>query len=418
MSDADLLRQARDGGMSYKSIAAMYRVDEFEVRRFLTRGGLVPTIPSGGAVGSPGDVPGLIDPDTDKIDEALLPGVLPDDAAAGAGDVVALLADGTPGWLQAQKPRSTYPRLTFTSVQSTPVLTKADFTIPTGLYGPRIIDLKGKLLQVLWPGGYRYLCTLSTNHDDTLGGGCFVAGSHDLVTWEPIQAARVYVDTVAGFESETFFPVWDEFTAQFFVYYQQAGVGANQATVLATTPDLVTGWERHGVVIEPPGDGTLQPGDGHTGYGLFTDIADGYYFAKTLYGGGTSTTNWAFWRSRDRVNWVMDPDVLVSNADLTLDPLRRVAPGMPFFMDGIWYGVAADADQASGSAKKDNKFVVGPITQDFRHFIGVPHVAWQPQHAWESTDLQGYDLFIADDGTPWMAYICGNDMGIARGVWS
>ena len=298
------------------------------------------------------------------------------------------------------------PSLKFTS-EDAPILIKTDFDIPTALYWPSIIRAEGRLPSPI----AKYYCYLSTNHD-VAEGGVWLAVADDLTgPWEAHDQDRIYVDTVSGTQTETPSIEWEPLTQQVYMYYQNAGAGRNQSTVMASSTDGVS-FTRQGVVIDvpDPASGLLFPGDGHTGYARVTRISRNNWVAVTL-DGGTDYAYRALHRSRDGIRWVTDPNSLLANQEAIADQERRVNVDDIFMVSGKPWGLATSPIANAGAGQKNGIVVAGPITDDLRHFDGPPEVVWEPTVSWESNDVQSAGIFVDDDGTIALAYVCGSTVG-------
>lgn len=76
--------------MTYKSIAAMYRVDEREVRHFLTRGGTAPSLGSVGSGGG-GDLATQAELDAHAADTTGVHGIADTGALVASADIATIV---------------------------------------------------------------------------------------------------------------------------------------------------------------------------------------------------------------------------------------------------------------------------------------------------------------------------------------
>jgi hypothetical protein len=306
-----------------------------------------------------------------------------------------------------------HPRLHFTDVSPTAVLTKSQFntTGSIGLYWGNIIRVDDKIPNAL--GKYYMYC--STNHS-TAAGGIFLAYADDIAgPWTPYQFNAIYVDNVVGSQTETPVPIWEPVSEQIYLYYHNNGGGswgAGQRSFMASSTDGIS-FSRVGKVFEL--DNLDYPGDGHLGYAVVTRLAQNRWIANHLMG-GTDYSFLGLSYSHDGVAWHTDPESLVDRLDQTNEVDKKITFQWLFFFQGDPWAVAIETVVGSSTDQKPSRLVGGPLAPDLRAFQGKPACVWSPQHSWQTTDLQSLGTFVDNDGTPYLTYASGSDIGIAKGV--
>lgn len=299
-------------------------------------------------------------------------------------------------------------RLRFRSATSNAVLFASQFSLPKISF-PDLIYVRDML-----PGAPAdYAMIVSTNHalDNTDGVYlAWVKNPLDASTYT--ISGRIYQDRVVGISTETPRIIKVPELGLFYLYYQQSGAGNNQSTVLAVSADLVT-WERIGVVIDYT-EGTM-PGDGHTGnYGPIQRLAPDKWTALTLMG-GTTYGRHGISRSVDGVRWHMDPNPISPSIESVRDPSLIDSPQGGFFVfNGELWGLGRLGVPASGLAVTNCEVVAGPVTRDYRNWIGRPTQVWTPLAGTESHNIQSATVAVMGDAL-YLLVTVDSDVHIAVG---
>lgn len=293
-------------------------------------------------------------------------------------------------------------RLRFNAVSTSPVLLASAFSIPK-IYSPSLVYVRDMI-----PGAPAdYALVVSSNHALDNSDGIYltwVGNPADPTTYTPV--GRVYQDRVVGISTETPEIIRVPELGLFYMYYQQSGAGNNQSTLLAVSSDLIT-WERIGIVIDYT-EGTM-PGDGHTGnYGTTMRNPNGLWTSITLMGGttyGRRTINY----SVDGVRWHMDPYPITTSQDTNRDQRLFTEIVGYFSFNGSPWGIGTIGLAAAGEAEKRCQLVAGPVTADYRHWLGQPQQVFTPSSATESADLQSIKVSAVGDSL-FMFLAIGNDV--------
>ena len=290
---------------------------------------------------------------------------------------------------------------TFVKHASNPVMTHAAQQSVTGLgsvYWPFVVDTSGLALTGTPPA--RYLMYYSTDHDSGAGGiGLAVSSSP---TGPFLPHSKVYVDTVAGTQTETPTVIFDERAGLLNMYYQQDGVGTNQSTLLATSPNGVA-WTRIGVVMDVAGIAGIQ-GDGHSGYARIFRAGQ-QWIAFSLYGGG-DYPGFAQWYSNDGRNWTMDPRILIGGADITGNINRRVEWNSInlFEFRGNVVALFSTKDYVSGGNAGVSEDYVAQMHPSLRSVKGIPLQVLAPRQGFENVDTGAVDCVMSSNGKLYAYY--------------
>jgi hypothetical protein len=272
-------------------------------------------------------------------------------------------------------------------------------------YSPCILD---SALVPLSPSfGARYVMYYSTDHDPGAGGVAVAIAPTPVGPWT--NYGEVYVDPEPGFSTETPWVWWDG--SIFRMFYQQAGIGASQATLQATSINGLNWTElppEHGISVTPG----QWPGDGHTGYArVFPGAGLGQWVAYHLAGGGDGPH---FGRSESEdggSTWRTDPRPLL----YAYDQVAAVAPGWRqewnsgnlWTWQGVrwWTGLLSEFGSGGGAVMR--KLAQAPITADGRHIAGTPRLVFPLDPA---ANLRS--LFILADR--WLYYQIDDELFLAE----
>jgi hypothetical protein len=279
------------------------------------------------------------------------------------------------------------------------MLTAADTSV--GTYWPWVVDVRHLPARLDdW-----YMWT-STDHDPGAGGIGLSTAPAPEGPWS--DRGLVYVDTVQGSQTETPTVIWNEAEGLFFCYYQQTGVGHQQSTLLATSPDG-RNWTRVGKVIDVP-FGTSQPGDGHTGYAMVGRVA-GLWYAHHLKG-GTNYPHFGLAYSYDGREWHLDPRPLGYGAHLVAEGTRVEwnHGNVVWWGERLWW-IGPINNFSSGSSPKTGRIAAAPVSTDLRQLIGRPVTVWRATEPWETPDLRSVTA-ITDAGRLLVFYLCGDRIGL------
>lgn len=291
-----------------------------------------------------------------------------------------------------------------------PVFAAADGIYPS-LYWPWVLDREAHpALSGSFAG--RYVMYYSTDH---AAGGIAVATAHSPTgPWS--SHGQVFNDPGPGFSTETPSVWWDPYAGVFRMFYQQAGVGASQATLQATSPDGLS-WselpQANGILITPG----PWPGDGHTGYaipmpgpGLREMVA--YHLA-----GGGDRPHFGMSISRDGgATWQTDPRPLMYG----MDQLTTVAPGMRIEWNSghvfdhaeqrWWVGLVSNFSSGGGGVSRHA--VQAPLSDNGRRLLGVPEKVFPADPA---SNMRAVFL-LEQPGVRWLYYQVGNTISVAQAV--
>jgi hypothetical protein len=276
----------------------------------------------------------------------------------------------------------------------------ADSALDT-IYWPWMVDTAGL------PGEYehRFRVYYSTNHDAG-PGGIALAEADDLTG--PWTHRLIYTDTHAGTQTETPSVVYVPEMGMWHLYYQQSGVGVNQSTLLATSPDGVTAWSRVGIVIDIVAG--AFPGDGHTGYAIPHRLPGGTWLAYHLMGGGNFPHFGQSW-SRDGVEWQVEPRPLGYTSHL-VPAGRRTEWNTGYLVqrgDVTWW-VGMLSDFVSGGAVKSTIVAQAPIAPDLRTLLAPPATIL------EAADHQTINVTTASTGETYLIYQLGDTFYLMQGA--
>ncbi|MBF8107397.1 hypothetical protein [Serratia liquefaciens] len=263
--------------------------------------------------------------------------------------------------------------------------------------------------------GARYYAYWSTDHGSA--GGVFMATANDpLGPWTP--QGRIYLDPSSQ-QTETPCVVWDRHKKNWRMFYhvQEAKYGPNdslsakgvQSTLSAYSDDGVN-WTKDPYFIIDKWDQNV--GDGHTGYFYVSETPDGYIARSALGGTGYGLTT--VWHHRGGTlggrlvnghitnNWYSDYRDVGSNYEATYGTeyqgLRTIPFGLfGFTVNGVRMAVGQLWNRRSATESATVSIVAGPVTADYKRFVGIPTVIWTPEEAWESQDVRMSNFFVDDD---------------------
>ncbi|CAI1871366.1 Prophage tail fibre N-terminal [Serratia liquefaciens] len=255
----------------------------------------------------------------------------------------------------------------------------------------------------------------STDHGSL--GGVFLATSDSPEgPWAP--HGRIYIDPSSQ-QTETPCVVWDRHTKNWRMFYhvQLAKYGPNdslsakgiQSTLSAYSDDGVN-WTKDPYFIIDKWDQNV--GDGHTGYFYVSETPDGYIARSALGGTGYGLTT--VWYHRGGTlggrlvnghitnNWYSDYRDVGSNYEATYGTeyqgLRTIPFGLfGFTVNGVRMAVGQLWNRRSATEAATVSIVAGPVTADYKRFVGLPTVIWKPEEAWESQDVRMSNFFVDDD---------------------
>lgn len=312
--------------------------------------------------------------------------------------------------------------LNFVSQSPAPVATYAQLGVTTGagLYAPFVVNVEGKIDTPINGAKYYMLC--STNHSAGAGGLYLLTAPTALGPWTPYTGgpngtALIYQDTVQGFSTETPWVVWEPVSRLFYVYYQQAGTGGNQGTVLAVTADFVT-FDRIGTVFL--GSSPLFPGDQHNGYGQVLRMGR-YQWIGWHLNGGSDWSHGSMSHSVDGVRWMDDPAPTGPHSDMAGQMDRKVSTKINLVqVNGRLWGVARDGGFSSGVATGASQLVAAPMTGDLDRWARPPQICWEQGYAWETDMDSNFSILVDNDGSLYCYYVCGTKdnggVGLAKGA--
>jgi hypothetical protein len=304
---------------------------------------------------------------------------------------------------------------TFAKSQNNPVFSAAQSAFATAywLWPMKMMGLLPNPLD-------NYYFWYSTNHDTGQGG----IGLATAPTPEGpfTDHGMVFQDLVSGgIQAETpsvlYLPRLDP-AKPFFMYYQKALVPGTveQSTFLAKSADGVS-WTVVGVVLTALNN-TEVMGSGELTYLHPMDFGNqlvGYH----VYGGG-DYGHMGISYSIDGTTWTTDRRQLTDGPewfDVTGGRTIGWNSGTVFQWKGQLWWIGLLANHASGSATKDNRIAIAPISTDLRRFTSAPTIVLPMTEAWESYDLQSL-TYLADGGDLYVYYQCADKFGVAvaRGV--
>jgi len=299
-------------------------------------------------------------------------------------------------------------RLRFRPVSNSPVLLASQFGL-SKIDSPNLIYVRDMLPSA--PADYAMI--VSTNHALDTSDGTYLAWvTNPLDPSTYTIYGRIYQDRVVGISTETARIIKVPELGLFYLYYQQSGAGNNQSTLLAVSKDLMT-WERIGVVIDYA-EGTM-PGDGHTGnYGPIQRHSANRWTALTLMG-GTNYGRMAISHSADGVRWHMDPHPISPSIEIVRDGSLVDSPqGGFFYFNGELWGLGFIGINSSGLTVTTREIVAGPVSRDYRNWVGRPSQVWFPTASTQSHDIQSAQLDVIGD-TLYLLLTVGSDVHMAVG---
>lgn len=268
----------------------------------------------------------------------------------------------------------------------------------SSLYWPWILDRQTyPALSGAFDG--RWVMYYSTDHNPGAGGIAAAVADDPAGPWT--NHGQVFVDTGPGFSTETPSVWWDPDASLFRMFYQQAAVGASQATLQATSPDGLV-WTKlpqaNGILVQP---GPF-PGDGHTGYAIpFHGSGPREMGAYHLMGGGNQP-HFGMAFSRDNgATWRADPRPLMYG----YDQIAAVSPGMRIewnsghlfeYVEQRWW-IGLISNFASGGGAVSRHIVQASLSDDGRRLLGTPEKVFPADPA---TNLRA--IFLLD--ARWLYY--------------
>jgi hypothetical protein len=269
------------------------------------------------------------------------------------------------------------------------ILTAAQTPLAT-IFWPWLVDTAELPVQ----SDHRWRLYFSTDHDNGPGGIALAVA--DQLTGPWTQRGMIYQDRVRGTQTETPAVVYLPERRLWHLYYHNQGVGTNQSTVLATSPNGVDSWTRVGVVV----DVRLPdfPGDGHTGYFIPRRLPGGRWVGFHLMGGGDFPHFGQSW-SADGVRWQVDPRPLGYNSHLVVSGRRtEMDTGHLIEHRGrLWWVGLLFAFQSGGNVK-DSLVAQAPIGADLRTLLAPPHLVFDGR----AHDYRSMQAIRDADGRLWM----------------
>lgn len=275
-------------------------------------------------------------------------------------------------------------------------------TTSPSLYFPSIIDARAVLGGSALDEFYMWD---STDHEAThANSGIWLrTAPTELGPWT--SRGRVYIDNVSGSQTETPAVFPNPAGSGLIMLYQQGAVSGavgTQTTMAATSPDGVT-WTRVGIAIDI---NPATPGDGHTGYARVTRIG-GMVYAHHLRGGGDFPH---FGLSASSDGLVFSPIGMCGYEFDQFTDGRRIEwnSGDVVLWQGQLWWVGICSNFVSGSAAKDARIAVAPITADLMHLVGRPRYVLFPAAGGETTNYRSTRAFVGRDGRLYLYFQCGN----------
>lgn len=263
-----------------------------------------------------------------------------------------------------------------------------------GPYYAQIVDMRD---DPVFP--YDWACYFSTDHDAVGEDGIYLfvangdpyvkanwidydvanaSGAFDAIAGRP-SGNPIYRDTVQGDQCET--PHVLKVGSIYHLYYQQAGVGNNQSTLYATSPNGLV-WTRQGVCIDYAAGTGL--GDGHTGYfrpwlNPFSGVPF-TYVGYSLHGGQNENSYYAQWGSNDAINWtklgVLMKFQLRAQGQLsgTITPkfLNFDVASVKPMGDGTYSALCSVGTLSAGAGGTTDQIFEIRVDRTGRHILGVP----------------------------------------------
>jgi hypothetical protein len=275
-----------------------------------------------------------------------------------------------------------------------------------------------------------YYAYYSTDHAAGEGGVFLATASHPFGPWTP--QGRVFYDASAT-QTETPEVVWDRHSGLYRLYYQvqnaKYGPGdsisaiGSQSTLSAYSTDGVTWTKDPNFILDHLA--SYQYADGHTGYFYISETPDGFVGRSALGGGSIGLTT--LWRHQGGTmggllknthihnNWYSDFRDVGSNYEATYGTPQEGRRAIPFGafgynLRGARMGIGQCWYRRSGTEPADVIVVAGPITNDYRRFIGMPTPIWTPEEAWETEDVRFTNTFV-DDGYIYV-FLTMNNSGV------
>ena len=184
----------------------------------------------------------------------------------------------------------------------------------------------------------------STDHSTGQGGVGVATAPHPRGPWTD-RGSVLYRDTVNGSQTETPHVIWNPASSLWHMYYQQKITSADQSTLLATSPDLIS-WTRVGaVIVKPPN----IIGDNHTGYARVYRRGRSW-IAHHLMGGG-ARAHFGVSYSDDGTVWHTDKRSVPARVELTGDNSKRVSTFQTwlFFWSGRQFAAYTESTLSFGN---------------------------------------------------------------------
>lgn len=289
-----------------------------------------------------------------------------------------------------------------------PFLVGGTISTQSSIYWPSVIKARG-LLGTPLDDYYMYD---STDHSNGAGGIRLRTAPTPLGPWT--DRGFVFVDTVQGNQTETPNVIVDPVNGRLNMYYQQNGLGIEQATALATSPlsGDGTAWTRIGpaVIMSTAID---WPGGEHTGYFKPFLIHNRWYGYHLLGGGGYP--HFGISHSYDGVNWTIDPRPLGYGLHLTTGLAnRRIewnSVDVVFWRGRHWL-VGMLSNFVAGVTSKNAIPMIAPLSSNMRQILGPPQQLFALDSAWETPNLRSINC-MTDQGRLYVYYQCDSSFGVA-----
>lgn len=295
-----------------------------------------------------------------------------------------------------------------TRATGNPFLTGGAIATQTSIYWPSVIKAKGLLSSPI----DNYYLYYSTDHSAGAGGISLMTAPTALGPWT--QQGFVFTDTTTGNQTETPAVIVDPVNGRLNMYYQQNGLGIEQATALATCPLTGNGttWSRVGAAVVMA-SAVEWPGGEHTGY-FKPFMIHGRWFGYHLLGGGW-TPRFGLSHSYDGVNWTIDPRPLGYGLHLTGGlASRRIEWNSIDVVDwrGRLWAVGMLSNFVAGTTAKDAIPMIAPLATNLRQIIGPPQQLFPLDASWENGNLRATNCF-SDGGRLYLYYQCDESFGVA-----
>lgn len=291
----------------------------------------------------------------------------------------------------------------FEKISATPIMTATQAGL-SSIYWPKIVEA-----HLIFPNPKgKYYMYFSTNHASGAGG--IAMAYADKPTGPYTMHGLVYSDSVEGDQTETPRFIYNEKTQELFMYYQNAGVGIGQSTLLAITKDGIN-FTRWGVVLDRP---DRYPGDGHTGYFAPFRIGESWYGHSLMGGGdyGRKTVSY----SEDGKLWYNHPMPLMGGNDATRsyqNAFSRSNSAIFKWRGTLWW-VGMLTSYASGGAAASAVPAIAEMSRDLRQLLNPPVPCLpMPSLPWETANIQSMSITIIE-GEVYLLYNVDKNVGIAK----